>query len=102
MVNEENLAVATEFALQAGDLSEVEILVASVAVEAQASAEVIAFPGMQEIRHDDSAKQIGDLVVSLPLYNIYLAETDQLVRHLSQDFAEWRHEPERPVMTQSV
>ena len=71
-------------------------------VEALASAEVIAFPGMQEIRHDDSTKQIGDLTISLPLYNIYLAETDQLVRHLSHDFAEWRHEPERPVMTQSV
>ncbi|MEO6922080.1 MAG: Hpt domain-containing protein [Collimonas sp.] len=66
------------------------------------SAEVIAFPGMQEIRHDDSTKQIGDLTISLPLYNIYLAETDQLVRHLAHDFAEWRHEPERPVMTQSV
>ncbi len=66
------------------------------------SAEVIAFPGMQEIRHDDSTKQIGDLTISLPLYNIYLAETDQLVRHLSHDFAEWRHEPERPVLTQSV
>jgi len=71
-------------------------------VAAMASAEVIAFPGMQEIRHDDSTKQIGDLTISLPLYNIYLAETDQLVRHLSHDFAEWRHEPERPVMTQSV
>ncbi|WP_211472293.1 Hpt domain-containing protein [Collimonas humicola] len=70
--------------------------------EAPASAEVIAFPGMQEIRHDDSTKQIGDLTISLPLYNIYLAETDQLVRHLAHDFAEWRHEPERPVMTQSV
>jgi chemosensory pili system protein ChpA (sensor histidine kinase/response regulator) len=69
---------------------------------APVSAEVIAFPGMQEIRHDDSTKQIGDLTISLPLYNIYLAETDQLVRHLSHDFAEWRHEPERPVLTQSV
>ncbi|MFC5476161.1 Hpt domain-containing protein [Paraherbaspirillum soli] len=65
-------------------------------------AEVIAFPGMQEIRHDDSTKQVGDLVIGLPLYNIYLAETDQLVRHLSHDFAEWRHEPERQVTTQSV
>jgi chemosensory pili system protein ChpA (sensor histidine kinase/response regulator) len=74
----------------------------AAAPAAPASAEVIAFPGMQEIRHDDSTKQIGDLTISLPLYNIYLAETDQLVRHLSHDFAEWRHEPERPVMTQSV
>ncbi len=88
LVNADNLAVATELAPQVVDLPEVEIFVSSVAVGALASAEVIAFPGMQEIRYDDSTKQIGDLVVSLPLYNIYLAETNQLVRHLSQAFAE--------------
>ncbi|AMP03310.1 Hpt domain-containing protein [Collimonas pratensis] len=79
-----------------------ETLPVAAPMAMQVSAEVIAFPGMQEIRHDDSTKQIGDLTISLPLYNIYLAETDQLVRHLAHDFAEWRHEPERPVMTQSV
>ncbi len=34
---------------------------------------------------------------ALPLHNIYLAETDELVRLLSQDIAEWRHEPDRHV-----
>ncbi|WP_211451709.1 Hpt domain-containing protein [Collimonas antrihumi] len=84
-------------------IAEPEVIAAAPENQATpVSAEVIAFPGMQEIRHDDSTKQIGDLTISLPLYNIYLAETDQLVRHLSHDFAEWRHEPERPVLTQSV
>ncbi|HUH77346.1 MAG TPA: Hpt domain-containing protein, partial [Devosia sp.] len=36
------------------------------------------------------------------MHTIYLAETDQLVRQLSHDFAEWRHEPQRPVVTESL
>ena len=52
--------------------------------------------------YDDGVKRIGDLEISVPLHNIYLAETDQLVRQLSNDFAEWRHEPLRPVGIESV
>jgi chemosensory pili system protein ChpA (sensor histidine kinase/response regulator) len=98
---EETRLPEIQFEAQAEAVAE-SAAIEAAPVAATASAEVIAFPGMQEIRHDDSTKQIGDLTISLPLYNIYLAETDQLVRHLSHDFAEWRHEPERPVMTQSV
>ena len=62
-------------------------------------ADVIEFPGMAKsaTQQDDSVKRIGDIEISLPLYNIYLAETDELVRVLSQDIGEWRHEPERHV-----
>jgi chemosensory pili system protein ChpA (sensor histidine kinase/response regulator) len=45
---------------------------------------------------DDNTKHVGELRIGLPLYNIYLAETDELVRLLAQDFGEWRHEA-RPV-----
>ena len=67
-------------------------------------AEVIDFPTMQpaEQRRDDNVKRIGDIEISVPLHNIYLAETDELVRLLAQDFAEWRHEPDRLVNIQSV
>lgn len=67
-------------------------------------AEVIEFPTMSapEVKHNDNVKRIGDLEISVPLYNIYLAETDELVRLLAQDMAEWRHEPERNVTIQSV
>ena len=51
---------------------------------------------------DDNTKQVGDLDISLPLYNIYLAETDELLRHLSLDFSEWRHEPQRPVSAEAL
>ncbi len=63
-------------------------------------AEVIEFPTMQAplpAVRDDGVKYIGDLEISVPLHNIYLAETDELVRMLSNDIAEWRHEPEREV-----
>ncbi len=67
-------------------------------------AEVIEFPTMHapELKHNDSVKRIGDLDISVPLHNIYLAETDELVRLLAQDIAEWRHEPNRSVSVQSV
>jgi chemosensory pili system protein ChpA (sensor histidine kinase/response regulator) len=64
-----------------------------------AGADVIEFPGLSKptMQHDDSVKHIGELEISLPLHNIYLAETDELVRLLSQDIGEWRHEPDRHV-----
>lgn len=65
--------------------------------------DVIDFPSLHsEVRPDDNIKHIGDLEISVPLHNIYLAETDELIRLLAQDVAEWRHEPERPVSIQSV
>ncbi len=62
-------------------------------------AEIIEFPSMQTpmAARDDGVKYIGDLEISVPLHNIYLAETDELVRMLANDIAEWRHEPEREV-----
>jgi chemosensory pili system protein ChpA (sensor histidine kinase/response regulator) len=55
-----------------------------------------------EPRADDNIKRIGTLEISLPLYTIYLAETDDLVRLLGNDLDEWRHEPDRMVHTASV
>lgn len=70
-----------------------------------ARAEVINLAAVRsapEPRADDNIKRIGTLEISLPLYNIYLAETDDLVRLLGTDLDEWRHEPERMVHTASV
>jgi chemosensory pili system protein ChpA (sensor histidine kinase/response regulator) len=53
-------------------------------------------------KRDDNIKYIGPLQISVPLYNIYLVETDGIVRLLAQDFAEWRHEPHRAVTTEAV
>lgn len=57
---------------------------------------VIGFPPAtapaQHEAPDDNLKHVGELRISLPLYNIYLAETDELLRVLERDFGEWRHE----------
>ncbi|WP_151635759.1 hybrid sensor histidine kinase/response regulator [Noviherbaspirillum aerium] len=73
-------------------------------VQPMAGAEVITFPTMRppEFRTSDNIKRIGDVEISVPLHNIYLAETDELVRVLAQDIAEWSHEPDRAVSVQSV
>lgn len=72
--------------------------VASIAPAAQ----IIDFPLTPEVKRDDNVKQIGDIEISVPLHNIYLAETDELVRLLSHDISEWRHEADRHVNTLSV
>ena len=64
---------------------------------------VIEFPGSgRTAAADDNTKRIGDLEIPLPLYNIYLAETDELVRVLAQDFGEWRHETHRAVSPEAI
>ncbi|WP_256078207.1 Hpt domain-containing protein [Massilia sp. YIM B04103] len=51
---------------------------------------------------EDNIKFVGRLAIPLPLYNIYLAETDEIVRLLARDFGEWRHEPRRPVSPEAL
>ncbi len=65
---------------------------------------VIEFPSIAAplVPRDDNLKHIGGLEIPLPLYNIYLAETDELVRLLTRDFSEWRHEPRRPVNPEAL
>ncbi|MFA9216118.1 MAG: Hpt domain-containing protein [Sphingomonadaceae bacterium] len=67
-------------------------------------ANVIEFPTIAAppAPRDDNLKIIGELEIPLPLYNIYLAETDELVRLLTRDFGEWRHEPRRPVNPEAL
>jgi chemosensory pili system protein ChpA (sensor histidine kinase/response regulator) len=64
---------------------------------------VIEFPSITpSVPRDDNVKHIGGLEIPLPLYNIYLHESDDLVRKLVQDFGEWRHEPRRPVNPEAL
>jgi len=69
-----------------------------------ATAKIIDFPDLSTPLPsvDDNIKRIGDIEISLPLYSIYMAETDEIVRFLVQDFAEWRHEPDRHVSTHAI
>ncbi|HEY6774368.1 MAG TPA: Hpt domain-containing protein [Oxalicibacterium sp.] len=96
-VTEEAAVVETETETETTTETATEAMAAPVA-------DVIDFPGKPApaARADDNIKRVGDLEISLPLHNIYLAETDELVRLLSQDFAEWRHESDRHVSVPAV
>ncbi len=58
---------------------------------------VLAFP-----LSESNVRHVGDLEIPLPLYNIYLGETEELVRTLAEDFAGWRAEPLRAVSAQAL
>lgn len=96
--------VATEPAHPESEFSHLQMEAIADIPAPLAVAAVLDFPGTPPLasKTDDNVKYIGDLEISLPLHNIYLAETDELVRLLSQDFAEWRHEPDRNVNIQAV
>ena len=68
------------------------------------TAQIIEFPdfSMPVPAESDNTKRIGEIEISLPLHTIYMAETDEIVRFLAQDFAEWRHEASRPVSRHAV
>ncbi|WP_313705091.1 Hpt domain-containing protein [Massilia sp.] len=51
---------------------------------------------------DDNLRRVGTLEIPLALYNIYVAETDELLRTLERDFGEWRHEPGRPATADAL
>ena len=98
-------APATPAAIEVPELIELEASPAGPAVANLAgTAAVIEFPTLlaPDPQRNDNVKQIGALEIGVPLYNIYLAETDELVRLLSHDFDEWRHEPERRVNVAAV
>jgi chemosensory pili system protein ChpA (sensor histidine kinase/response regulator) len=66
------------------------------------SIEVPATPQAAEAALSDQVKVIGPLRISIPLFNIYLAEADELSRRLSTELAEWAMELHRPVGESAV
>ena len=55
-----------------------------------------------ELPEDEQVKVIGSLRISIPLFNIYLNEADELSRRLSTELAEWGLEHERRVVPDST
>ncbi|MFC5480178.1 Hpt domain-containing protein [Massilia suwonensis] len=51
---------------------------------------------------DENLHRVGTLEIPLALYNIYVAETDELLRLLERDVGEWRHEAGRPVSAEAL
>jgi chemosensory pili system protein ChpA (sensor histidine kinase/response regulator) len=72
--------------------------------QAQAASNVIALPAATRPAPaaDENLHRVGTLEIPLALYNIYVAETDELLRLLERDFGEWRHEAGRPVSAEAL
>ncbi|HEX3140864.1 MAG TPA: Hpt domain-containing protein, partial [Rhizobacter sp.] len=74
------------------------------ALDAPAVPEVVAEPSVVATESaevapsdDDQVKIVDDLRISIPLFNIYLNEADELSRRLTPDVAEWGMELHRPI-----
>ena len=67
------------------------------AVAAPASLDAPLAPAPDEGAGSDQVRVIGPLQISIPLFNIYLNEADELSRRLSTELAEWALELHRPV-----
>ena len=83
--------------IDAFDTAAVEAEEAVEVEEAPLPPNVVAFPLAEE-----NIKRIGGLEIPLPLYNIYLGETEELIGTLARDFAQWREEPLRAVSAQAL
>ena len=57
---------------------------------------------MEEAAPEDNVKRIGGLEIPLPLYEIYLNESQGLVETLATDFAGWRAEPLRALSSEAL
>jgi len=86
-VGEEPSAAVIE-SVEATPVSAEEALAESPAAEAPAPAEAV---------DPDQVKIVGPLRISIPLFNIYLNEADELSRRLTTELAEWSLELHRPV-----
>ncbi len=54
-------------------------------------------PAPAPFAEEEHEKRVGDLRISIPLFNIYLNEADELSRRLGIELAEWAMELHRPV-----
>nr|WP_315260311.1 Hpt domain-containing protein [uncultured Duganella sp.] len=82
---------------------EAELVAVPTAPPVVSHGNVIEFPSITPTApRDDNVKHVGGLEIPLPLFNIYMHESDDLVRKLVTDFGEWRHEPRRPVSPEAL
>ena len=64
---------------------------------AEVAAPAAAPASAQAPAEEENVKMVGPLRISIPLFNIYLNEADELSRRLSTEVAEWAMELHRPI-----
>ena len=73
--------------------------IAAVAVQAH---EAPAAPFDSQVSVDDQTKTIGDLQISIPLYNVFLNEADEWSRRLLAELSEWAMERQHQIDDSTV
>ena len=84
------------------DESGAETHATAAPLEPAAPVQDLAEPEATTPAIEDDVKRIGDFTISAQLYDIYLAEADDRLGALEQEFAAWRHEPTRVVTERAV
>ena len=84
--------------LLALDLGELDFATEHDPVVADADART----GEEIASDDDQYKQIGDLRISVPLYNVYLNEADEWSRQLITELSEWALELDQPIPERAI
>ena len=79
-----------------------DVLAESVQGEAAAAQPELVADSAVEPVQDDSVKIIGDLKISIPLYNVYLNEADEWSRRLVTSLQEWSMELNEPLPDTAV
>ena len=64
--------------------------------------EAVPLPVAEPQESDEQTKVIGDLRLSIPLYNVFLNEADEWSRRLITELSEWALELHRPIADTSV
>ncbi|HEY2927672.1 Hpt domain-containing protein [Piscinibacter sp.] len=62
-----------------------------------AAVEAASAPAPSTFAEDEQVKVVGPLRISIPLFNIFLNEADELSRRLTTEVAEWAMELHRPL-----
>ena len=66
------------------------------------SVELVAEPEPVDDAADEQVKVVGDLRISIPLFNIYLNESDEQSRRLQTTLNEWALELQNPISDESI
>ena len=79
------------------DAPAIEALAPAPATAAVEPAEVAEPQPLEAPAEDEQVRIVGPLRISIPLFNIFLNEADELSRRLTTELAEWAMELHRPV-----
>jgi chemosensory pili system protein ChpA (sensor histidine kinase/response regulator) len=96
------VASTEPFELPSFDLAPEPDLPPIAEIETPPAPQAVPTPLAEQQESDEQIKVIGDLRLSIPLYNVFLNEADEWSRRLITELSEWTLELHRPIADSSV